>query len=143
VAAAAVVAAALVCLAAVVLTLLLAADDFAVTLGDRLRAGSDVLVPGLPLLLAVALVVSPEDGGPAGRLVDTGVAATGAVGSALLLLGLLADLLADDGVFPGLAERLSASLVDLAALVLVAALTWWAWQRRSSGGSHPHPASGP
>ena len=132
-AAAAVVAAALVCLAAIVLTLLLAADDFAVSLGDRLREGTDVVVPGLPLLLSVSLVCRPEDGGPTGRLVDTGAAVVGAVGSVLLALRLLAHLLADNGVFPGVAERFAASLVDLAALVLTTAATWWAWQRRSTG----------
>lgn len=130
------------CLAAVVLTPLLAADDFAVTLGDRLRAGTDVLVPGLPLLLSVALVVRPEHGGRTDRLVGTGSAAVGAAGSVLLALRLAADLFADGAVFPGLGERLATSLVDLAALVLTIALTSWAWPRRPADGSTSFPTSG-
>jgi len=126
------VAAALVCLAALVLTLLLTAGDFEVTLGDRIRFGTEVLVPSAPLLLSVALFARPGDAGSRGdRLGHTGALVVGAVASVLLVLRLVADLFADGDVFGGLAERLGASLVDLGAVLLTIAVARWAGQRRS------------
>ena len=140
---AAVLAAGLLCLASLARTLFVPAGDFGLSLGDRIRAGTDVLVLDLPLVLAVALVTGAlGTGADRHRPLDLGVLGAGATGSLLLLLRLLAHLFADDRVLSGGgAERLAASLVDLAALVLTVALTWWASRRRRE--RLPVPDTGP
>lgn len=139
---AAALAAGLLCLASLTRTLLEPAGDFGLTVGDRIRAGTDVLVLGLPLVLAVALVAGALGAGTdRTRQGDLGALVAGAAGSVLLLLRLLAHLFADDRVFAGgAAERTAACLVDLAALVLTAALAWWASRRRRDGAGAPGAA---
>ena len=140
---AAVLAAGLLCLASLARTVLVPAGDFGLTLGDRIRSGTDVLVLDLPLVLAVALLAhtAATVDSRNGRA-DLGVLVVGVAGSGLLLLRLLAHLFADGGVFPGgTAERLAASLVDLAALVLTVALTWWASRRRRDEATAPASSS--
>lgn len=142
---AAALAAGLLCLASLARTLLVPAGDFGLTLGDRIRAGTDVLVLDLPLVLAVALLAGAL-GTRTGRdrPADLGALVAGAAGSVLLLLRLPAHLFADDRVFSGgAAERVAASLVDVAALVLTVGLTWWAGRDRRDGAAAPDPTAPP
>ena len=141
---AALAAAALVTVAAVVLVLAVSSEDFDITFGDRLRLGTELLPFSVPLLLGIALLSRGDDEAPSsiGRLVALVSLVVGAVATVLLLLRLLADLFADES-FGGGAGRVSTFLVDLAALVLTAALTWWALRlrRREAGSTGAGPGA--
>lgn len=142
---AALVAAALVVLGSVVL-LFVSADDFGLSFGDRLGVATSVLTFTLPVLLAVALVLR-DDGAPTAGATsiddapfDLAASVVGAIASVLLLGRLLADLVGGDGA-PlsgfGVAGRLGTLLVDLAALTITAALTWWCLERRAAASTAP------
>lgn len=146
---AALAAAALVTFAAIVLVLAFSSGDFDSTVGDRLRLGTELLPFSVPLLLGFALLAWGDDevSSPTGRLVAVVSLVVGAVATVLLLLRLLADLFADES-FGGGAGRVSTFLVDLAALGLTAALTWWALRLQraeagSDGGVAPTTTWGP